>query len=140
MKFETIENENLSKTLESIEANIMRILESENDTLEVLMRQNEISSMKRKFEDGITALLEDAKRRKQDLFSHNLPWWGWVLIIIFGLDDIWRWVKSIWIVPILVIIGALFVLKKTNKLNDFKQIYYDVEDKIFSLKKKIFKK
>lgn len=139
MNFETTENEDLNSALEAIEPKIKRILEVENDTLEVLMRQNEISSMKRKFEDGITALLEDAKRRKQDLFANNLPWWGWVLIVLFGFNDALRWVTSIWIVPILLLVGTLFVLKKTNKMNEVKNFYYDVEDKIFSLKKKLFK-
>jgi hypothetical protein len=103
------------------------------------MRQNEISSMKRKFEDGITAIFEDAKRRREGLFTNSLPWWGWGLIIFFGFDDFFRWVKSIWIVPILLVIGTYFLLNHLNLTYQVKNIYYDIEDKFWNLKKKIFK-
>ena len=37
---------------------------NENEKFEVLMKQNQISVIKKKFEEGITDILEDAKRRK----------------------------------------------------------------------------
>lgn len=38
--------------------------ENENEKFEVLMKQNQISVIKKKFEEGISDILEDAKRRK----------------------------------------------------------------------------
>lgn len=139
MRFETIENNDFGAILKETSDNLPLILERETETFEGLLRQNEISSMKRKFEEGITSLLEDAKRRKSGLFQHNLPWWAWALIIFFGFDDFLRWVKSIWIVPIILLISSFFVLQKLNMLHIVRDNYYDLEEKIWKLKKKIFK-
>lgn len=139
MRFETIENNDFGAILKETSDNLPLILERETETFEGLLRQNEISSMKRKFEEGITSLLEDAKRRKSGLFQHNLPWWAWALIIFFGFDDFLRWVKSIWIVPIILLISSYFVLQKLNMLHIVRDNYYDLEEKIWKLKKKIFK-
>jgi hypothetical protein len=38
------------------------------DTFEILLKPNQISLVKKKFDEGITDLLEDAKRRKVNLF------------------------------------------------------------------------
>jgi hypothetical protein len=102
------------------------------------MRSNEIASMKRKFEEGITNILEDAKRRKVGFFTNSLPWWGWLLIVFFGFDDFMRWVKTMWIVPILVSIGTYFILNQLNLTHIPKNIYYDLEEKFIKLKNKIF--
>lgn len=139
MRFETIENNDFGGILKETSDNLPLILERETETFEGLLRQNEISSMKRKFEEGITSLLEDAKRRKSGLFQHNLPWWAWALIIFFGFDDFLRWIKSIWIVPIILLISSYFVLQKLNMLHIVRDNYYDLEEKIWKLKKKIFK-
>ncbi len=139
MRFETIENNDFGAILKETSDNLPLILERETETFEGLLRQNEISSMKRKFEEGITSLLEDAKRRKSGLFQHNLPWWAWALIIFFGFDDFLRWVKSIWIIPIILLISSFFVLQKLNMLHIVRDNYYDLEEKIWKLKKKIFK-
>jgi len=139
LRFETIENNDFGAILKETSDNLPLILERETETFEGLLRQNEISSMKRKFEEGITSLLEDAKRRKSGLFQHNLPWWAWALIIFFGFDDFLRWVKSIWIVPIILLISSFFVLQKLNMLHIVRDNYYDLEEKIWKLKKKIFK-
>jgi hypothetical protein len=125
--------------LKEIIDNLPHIIERESETFEGLLRQNEISSMKRKFEEGITSLLEDAKRRKAGLFQNNLPWWAWALIIFFGFDDFLRWAKTIWIVPILLLIGTYFVLQKLNMTHIVRDHYYDLEENIWKLKKKIFK-
>jgi len=39
------------------------------DSYEVLLKSNQISVVKKKFDEGITDLLEDAKRRKVKLPS-----------------------------------------------------------------------
>jgi ribosome maturation protein Sdo1 len=38
-----------------------------NDKFEILMKQNQISVIRKKFEEGISDILEDAKRRKVKL-------------------------------------------------------------------------
>ena len=37
---------------------------TQNNSFEVLLKKNQISLLKKKFEEGITDLLEEAKRRK----------------------------------------------------------------------------
>jgi hypothetical protein len=116
-----------------------QILERENESFEVLMRQNELSSIKRKFEDGITNILEDAKRRKGGLFLKNLPWWAWCLLIFFGFDDFLRWVRSFWIIPILLLVGAYYLLIQLNLTHVVRNSYYDIEDRVINIKKKFLK-
>ncbi len=139
MIFENINNNQFEPIMKDIIDNLPLIIEKETENFEGLLRQNEISSMKRKFEEGITSILEDAKRRKAGLFQNNLPWWAWVLIIFFGFDDFLRWVKTIWIVPIILLISTYFVLQKLNMTYIIRDNYYDLEEKIWKLKKKIFK-
>ncbi len=93
------------------------------------MRPSDISSLRRKFEDGITNILEEAKRRKSGFFGNGLPWWGWALLLFFGFDDLMRWVKSKWIIPILIVAGAYFLLNKLNMTSLPRNVYYDIEEK-----------
>ena len=53
--------EQADNSLQKLLRNLNNLLEKEID-FEILMKQNEILSVKRKFEDGITNILEDAKR------------------------------------------------------------------------------
>lgn len=111
-------------------------MERESD-FEVLMKQNEILSVKRKFEDGINNILEDAKRRKSGFFANGLPWWGWCLLIFFGFDDFFRWIKTMWIIPILILIGTYFILHQFNLTTVPRNLYYDLEEKFVKIKNKI---
>ncbi len=59
------------QTLDSILEKIKLELEISKltpDNFEILLKQNQISVVKKKFDEGITDLLEDAKRRKVNFF------------------------------------------------------------------------
>lgn len=139
LDYENTEPENFENVLKNASENLPNIIGKQSDSFEVLMRQNEISSMKRKFEEGISQILEDAKRRKSGFFSNSLPWWGWALLAFFGFDDLLRWIKSLWIIPILLLIGTYYLLNHLNLTHVPKNLYYDFEDKVNKVWKKIFK-
>ncbi len=120
-------------SLENLLINLNKLLEKDSE-FEILMKQNEILSVRRKFEDGITNILEDAKRRKSGFFANGLPWWGWCLLFFFGFDDFLRWIRTMWIIPILLLVGTYFILNQLNMTNVPKNIYYDVEEKFAKIK------
>ena len=62
---------NTEKTLDTVLEKVRSELAISNlspGTFEVLLKPNQISVVKKKFDEGITDLLEDAKRRKVNLF------------------------------------------------------------------------
>ena len=46
----------------------------EKNNFEVLLKQGDILSLKKKFEMGISDILEDVKRKKEG-FKMNIPYW-----------------------------------------------------------------
>ena len=119
---------------DEIRLKVINKLKEENE-FEPLMKQGEIILMKRKFENSITNILEDAKRRREGLQISNMPYWFYGLLIFFGYDDLFRVVKSFYIIPILLIGGAYFLLVKLDKDYIVKDIYFDTEERIMKIKK-----
>jgi len=126
-------------SLENLLVNLSKLLEKDSE-FEILLKQNEILSVRRKFEDGITNILEDAKRRKSGFLANGLPWWGWCLLFFFGFDDLLRWIRTMWIVPILLLVGTYFILNQLNMTNVPKNLYYDVEEKFAQIKNRLSNK
>lgn len=60
MNYEVDNSEDVRIVIEKIP----KIIENESELFESLLKQNEITTMRRKFEEGISNMLEDAKRRK----------------------------------------------------------------------------
>ena len=114
--------------------NYIKTMESEP-----LLKQGEIITMRRKFENGISNLLEDAKRRREGLSIGNMPFWFYGLLIFFGYDDVLRLIKSKMIFPILILIGTYFLLVKLGYDWIVKDIYFGIEEKVQKMKKKISK-
>ena len=110
----------------------------DKNKFEVLLKQGDILSLKKKFERGISDLLEDAKRRRQG-FQMNMPYWFYGLLIFFGYDDVFRLVRSWYILPILLLIGAYFLLVHFKLEWIVKDSYFFVEEKIAKACKKVKK-
>jgi len=49
------------------------------------------------------------------MFQGSIPWWGWVLIVYLGYDDVLRLVMSYWIIPVLLLFSAYGALVKLQK-------------------------
>ena len=96
---------------------------------EVLLKQGDILSLKKKFEMGISNILEEAKRRRQG-FQMNLPYWFYALLIFFGYDDVFRLIKSWYILPVLLLIGIYFLLAHFKQDWIIKDSYFFFEEKI----------
>ena len=60
---------------------------------------------------GISDILEDIKRKKEG-FQINMPYWFYALLLFFGYDDVFKIIKSWFIVPIIIIIGIYLLLVK----------------------------
>lgn len=109
-----------------------------SEKFDILLNKNEISNLRKIFENAIAQNLEDAKRRKVGLGLMNLPIWFYGLLAIFGWDDIFRLVSSkIGMAVALVLGSVLFVLKKLGKLNILKDCYFDLEENVAKIQKRV---
>ena len=107
----------------------------DKNKFEILLKQGDILSLKKKFERGISDILEDAKRRRQG-FQMNMPYWFYILLIFFGYDDVFRLVRSWYILPILIFIGTYFLLVQLKQEWVIKDSYFFVEEQLTKILKK----
>ena len=126
--------------LEEIEKIVDKYLKAqkEKNNFEVLLKQGDILSLKKKFEIGISDILEDAKRRKEGL-QINMPYWFYGLLVIFGYDDVLRLIFSWYIIPLLILVGTYLILRKMNKDWIIKDSIFLVTDKSDKIYKKVTK-
>ena len=96
---------------------------------EILLKQGDILSLKKKFETGISNILEEAKRRR-DGFNMNLPYWFYGLLIFFGYDDAFRLIRTWYIIPILMLVGIYLLLVHLKQDWVVKDTYFFIEEKI----------
>ena len=107
----------------------------DKNKFEILLKQGDILSLKKKFERGISDILEDAKRRRQG-FQMNMPYWFYILLIFFGYDDVFRLVRSWYILPILLLIGTYFLLVQLKQEWVIKDSYFFIEEQLTKILKK----
>ena len=100
----------------------------EKNNFEILLKQGDILSLKKKFEMGISDILEDVKRKKEG-FQINIPYWFYGLAVVFGYDEAFKIIKSWYIIPILMIAGIYILLMKTKKDWIIKDTYFFIEEK-----------
>ena len=98
------------------------------NNFEILLKQGDILSIKKKFEMGISDILEDVKRKKEG-FQINIPYWFYGLAVVFGYDEAFKIIKSWYIIPILMIVGIYILLMKTKKDWIIKDTYFFIEEK-----------
>ena len=111
---------------------------SKNNNFEILLKQGDILTLRKKFEMGISDILEDVKRKKEG-FKMNIPYWFYALLIFFGYDDVFKLLKSWYIIPILIIGGSYFLLVKFKKDWIIKDSYFFVEEKADKVYRKLKK-
>ena len=107
----------------------------DKNKFEILLKQGDILSLKKKFERGISDILEDAKRRRQG-FQMNMPYWFYILLIFFGYDDVLKLIRSWYILPILLLIGAYFLLVQLKQEWVIKDSYFFIEEQLTKILKK----
>ena len=141
--FENFKSFNVLKNLNDYinldnEEEIVKVIEKEliEQKFDPLLGKNDISALKKNFENAISQNLEDAKRRKEDFGIMSLPLWFYGLLAIFGWDDLFRLVSSkIGMTLTLIVVGVFFALKQTGKTYMIKDIYFDIEDNVGKAKK-----
>ena len=111
---------------------------SKNNNFEILLKQGDILTLRKKFEMGISDILEDVKRKKEG-FKMNIPYWFYALLIFFGYDDAFKLLKSWYIIPILIIGGSYFLLVKLKKDWIIKDSYFFMEEKADKVYRKLKK-
>lgn len=95
--------------------------------------------MRRKFDDGLYNILDDAKRRQQNIFKGNMPWWGWILIVYFGYDDILRLAYSYWLIPVILIAASYGILSAMGMGALPLKLIYPLQDLFFKqIRKKLY--
>jgi hypothetical protein len=98
------------------------------NNFEILLKQGDILSLKKKFEMGISDILEDVKRKKEG-FKMNIPYWFYALFAFFSWRPALKIVASWYILPILLLVGGYFLLVKFKKDWIIKDTYFFVEEK-----------
>ena len=122
------EKEEIPENLEKIIEDSLKA-EKEKKQFEVLLKQGDILSLKKKFEREISDILEDAKRRRQG-FKANMPYWFYFLLVFFGYDDVFRLIRSWYILPVLLLVGTYFLLAHLKYDWIIKDSYFFVEEKV----------
>jgi hypothetical protein len=116
-------------------SNLSSLVEKEKGT-EILFKSEDLHLMKIKFEEGIAIILEDAKRRQQSIFQTNMPWWGWVLIVYFGYDDVLRLIGSYWIIPVILLLASYSLLNMVGLSYLPKHLIFKVQEKAMTVFRK----
>ena len=135
IKFENYKDK-VGLELEECKIIVEKYLQKNN--FEILLKQGDILSLKKKFEMGISDILEDVKRKKEG-FKMNIPYWFYILLVFFGYDDAWKIIRSWYILPILIIVGTYLLLVKLKKDWIIKDTYFFVEEKSDKVYRKIKK-
>ena len=121
---------------EAILAKLPEMLSKEEP--EQFLKQTEIFNLKKRFEAGATQILEDAKRRREGFSVSNMPYWFYFLLAFFGYDDVFRWLKNIYMLIFVAVIGLTsFLLIKFDKMHYVKDGYYEVEERVNRFQKKV---
>ena len=110
----------------------------DKNEFEILLKQGDILALKKKFETGISNILEEAKRRREG-FKMNLPYWFYALLIFFGYDDAFKLIRTWYIIPILMLVGIYLLLVHLKQDWVIKDIYFFIEEKVDKSKKMIKK-
>jgi hypothetical protein len=66
----------------------------------------------------------------------NMPYWFYILLIFFGYDDVFKLVRSWYILPILLLIGAYFLLVQLKQEWVIKDSYFFIEEQLTKILKK----
>jgi len=126
----------MTKKFNEIISNIERVL-NQDENQSNLNKATELHAIKNRFETAIDGILDDAKRRHQNISMGAMPWWGWALLIYTGHDDILRLVGSWYGIIIFTLIFATYIVLQQMGLGYIpKTALYIIQDRIL----KIFKK
>lgn len=103
-----------------------------------MLSQSDISSIKKRWEEGIFSLYEDAKRKHESIISTGMPWWGWLVIAYTGWDDALNLITSSIFFPLIIVFGLYFLfnyLGMTGPINQAKFLITDMITKLIMRKK-----
>lgn len=123
-----VTEEEINSILKSSLSNLL-----ENSGNKILLSQSDISSVKKRWEEGIFSLYEEAKRKHESIINTGMPWWGWLAIIYTGYDDVFRLITSSIFFPILIIVGLYFVLNYLGMTGPINQVKFLITDFITKL-------
>ena len=79
-----------------------------------LLDEEEINRVMDRFTDDTEAMLEEAIRKREEFKQSKVrvPWYLWVLIGIFAIDDILDWIHTPLILyPLILVIGVYLGLQ-----------------------------
>ena len=103
-----------------------------------MLSNSDINIIKKRFDEGIFSIYEDAKRKHENLLNTGMPWWGWLVIAYTGYDDVWRFITSSMFFPLIILFGGFLILNHLGMTGPVNTIRYLVQDQVtrFFLKKK----
>ena len=92
-----------------------------NYQYERLFNETEISSFKIKYEEGIQNIYDEAKgkhvripiiylKMQANIKKQTVPLWAWILILYLGYEDVYKFISSYWIIPLIILLSAYGIL------------------------------
>ncbi|MCQ2819971.1 MAG: hypothetical protein MJ252_22115 [archaeon] len=112
------------------EATLAKVPEFMEKTPEQFLKQNEVFNLKKRFEAGSTQILEDAKKRREGFSLKDMPYWFYALLAFFGYDDVFRWLKNIYMLIFVIVVGvSIYLLIHFDKFHYVTNGYYEVEER-----------
>lgn len=114
------------------------MLSIDKGDFKVLLSAADLNLIKKRFEEGIFSIYEDAKRKHESFLNTGMPWWGWLVIAYTGYDDVWRFITSSMFFPLVFLISIFLVLNYLGMTGPIQSIRYIIQDQAtkFFLKKK----
>ena len=94
--------------------------------------------MKLRYEANVLGLYEEAKRKHQAKSGGSMPWWGWLLLLYLGYDDIFRLLGSYMFFPTILVIILIVLMQTSPYLRPLNTILYMFKDRVVDEVKKRF--
>jgi hypothetical protein len=106
--------------------------DSQNNPLEALLPENELRSLRTRYEENINSIYEEAKAKHANVVKQTVPIWAWFLIIYLGYEDVMNMVSSYWIIPVILLLSLYGVLSATGMGHLPNTIFNSLKNTVFS--------
>ena len=129
---------------ELLKGKVLYKFKNKEEKFSDLLNQGEIILNKKKFDNTIQSILENIMKKKNESIFGNIPYWFIGLLIFFGYNKIFKFIKSGFFIIFLLFIGFYYSMKQLGKEYLIRDKYFDLEfylmKKIKSIKNIIMKK
>lgn len=103
------------------------------EQFKVNFEKQELIIIKKRFEETLFSIYDDAKRKHENISTGAMPLWGWAVIAYTGYDDIYRLLTSYMLLPIVLIGITLYLASFTKYFRPINTAIYFIQDILFTV-------